>query len=135
MAENGPSIIEAVMNGQLTRAYELLQPCVLCPRACRANRRDGERGFCGIGRDAVVASWGPHYGEEPPLVGRSGSGTIFLAGCNLRCVFCRNHDISHHASGQEAGPRDIAQVMLELEARGCHNINFVTPTHVTPHLM
>jgi len=117
------------------RLYEALASCELCPRRCGVNRLEGEAGFCGIGAEAVVASAGPHFGEEDVLVGRGGSGTIFLAGCNLGCIFCQNYDISHGRLGHPAAPADIARMMLRLERMGCVNINFVTPTHVTPQLM
>ena len=130
---------------RLASARSLLRPCRVCPRNCRVDRPGGERGRCGIGADPVVSSAGPHFGEEPPLVGRGGSGTIFLAGCNLLCSFCQNYDISHvpaEASAQAGGrrgetmsPADLAGLMRRLESRGCHNINFVTPTHVMPHLL
>jgi len=116
-------------------AYEMASPCRLCPRQCGVDRLAGERAYCGVGRMPVVASAGPHFGEEQPLVGAGGSGTIFLAGCNLLCVFCQNHEISHGMAGSERGPEDIAQTMLALQRRGCENVNLVTPTHVTPWLM
>jgi putative pyruvate formate lyase activating enzyme len=99
------------------------------------DRPRGELGYCGIGAQAVISSVGPHFGEEPPLVGRGGSGTIFLAGCNLLCIFCQNHDISHGRRGTPQTPARIAKTMLTLERLGCHNVNFVTPTHVTPQLL
>ena len=92
----------------------------------------GERGFCKVGNMALVSSAGPHFGEERPLVGAGGSGTIFFAGCNLGCIFCQNYDISHGARGKETSTDELAGMMLRLEARGCHNVNFVTPTHVAP---
>ena len=113
-----------------TLAEKLLESCQLCPRQCRVNRLAGEVGFCGIGAEAVVASAGPHFGEESVLIGQGGSGTIFFAGCNLKCVFCQNYDISHSDTGVVTSPAELAQLMLGLEARGCENINFVTPTHV-----
>jgi putative pyruvate formate lyase activating enzyme len=116
-------------------AYALAGPCRICPRLCRISRLAGETGYCGVGAQPIVSSWGPHYGEEPPLVGRGGSGTIFLAGCNMLCVFCQNYDISHGRAGSPAEPAQIASIMLALQRRGCENINFVTPTHVTPWLM
>ncbi len=119
----------------VAEAYALARPCVICPRLCRVDRPEGERGYCGIGALPRVASAGPHYGEEPPLVGRGGSGTIFLAGCNLLCVFCQNYSISHGRSGRSADPARIAQIMLNLQEDGCENINFVTPSHVVPWLM
>jgi len=120
---------------RLKEAYALARPCRICPRLCKVDRLAGKEGFCGVGAVPIVSSAGPHYGEEPPLVGRGGSGTIFLAGCNLGCVFCQNYTISHEREGGPAGPDRIARTMLLLEQRGCHNINFVTPTHVTPWLM
>ena len=118
------------------RALEALQtPCVLCPRSCRALRQRGETGFCGIGSTAVVSSWGLHFGEESVLVGIGGSGTLFLAGCNLGCVFCQNFTISHFREGEQAGPGELAEIMLALQDRGAENINWVTPTHVVPQLV
>jgi len=119
---------------QVREAYALAAPCRLCPRQCRVDRLKGERGFCSVGARPLVSSAGPHYGEEPPLVGRGGSGTIFFAGCNLLCAFCQNYDISHGLEGVPADAMGIAQTMLVLERRGCENINFVTPTHVMPWL-
>jgi putative pyruvate formate lyase activating enzyme len=116
-------------------AYNLLESCELCPRACKINRLNDEKGFCGIGANAVVSSAGPHYGEESVLVGNGGSGTIFFAGCNLGCVFCQNYDISQLRHGNEVEIDDIVNMMLQLQARGCVNINFVTPTHVVPHII
>ena len=109
---------------------ERISPCGLCPRRCGVDRPGGQVGSCRIGAEAVVASAGPHFGEEPVLVGRGGSGTIFLAGCNLACVFCQNAEISHSADGRTLLPGQIASVALRLEASGCENINLVTPTHV-----
>ncbi len=110
--------------------YALASPCRLCPRACGARRAEGERGECGVGLLPLVASAGPHFGEERELVGRGGSGTIFFAGCNLACIFCQNYDISHLRAGREATPEKVAEMMFALERQGCENINFVTPTHV-----
>jgi putative pyruvate formate lyase activating enzyme len=107
----------------------MMEECVLCPRRCGVNRLKGEVGVCGVGADALVASYGPHFGEESVLVGRFGSGTIFFAGCNLKCVFCQNYDISHLRRGITMSPQELAGAMLELADSGCHNINLVTPTH------
>jgi len=107
-----------------------MNPCVLCPRNCEAHRGEGETGFCGVGEMPVVSSVGPHFGEESVLVGRGGSGTIFFAGCNLGCVFCQNYQISHLRSGQKVTVEQLARFMIELQDRGCVNINLVTPTHV-----
>jgi len=116
-------------------ALALLRCCQICPRRCQADRSNDERGFCRIGRRAKVASYTPHFGEEPPLVGSSGSGTIFFSGCNLSCVFCQNWDISQMDAGREVSPEELARMMLALEDGGCHNINFVTPTHVVPQIL
>ncbi len=99
------------------------------------NRIASELGVCGIGRDARVASYGPHFGEESVLVGRTGSGTVFFGGCNLLCSFCQNHDISHHAAGTETPPEKLAALMLHLQAEGRCNINLVTPSHVVPQIL
>ena len=113
----------------------MLRPCRLCPRGCAVDRLGGERGYCGVGDRALLASAGPHFGEEPPLVGRHGSGTVFFGGCNLRCIFCQNYEISHGRAGREVDERALAEVFLALEARGCHNVNLVTPTHVVPQIV
>jgi putative pyruvate formate lyase activating enzyme len=116
----------------VSKLWDLMSPCMLCPRRCKVNRHKGEIGFCGIGEKPTVSSVGPHFGEESVLVGYGGSGTIFFAGCNLGCVFCQNFDISHHRNGREITIEELAQSMLELQSTGCSNINFVTPTHVAP---
>jgi putative pyruvate formate lyase activating enzyme len=117
-------------------AHELLgERCVVCPRACKVDRRADVAGLCAIGRHAVVASYFPHFGEEDCLRGRRGSGTIFFSGCNLRCVFCQNHDISWEVRGEVVTPERLAGMMLELQAIGCHNINWVTPEHVVPQIL
>ncbi|MFC1739218.1 radical SAM protein [Planctomycetota bacterium] len=112
------------------KLQERMNPCVLCPRECRVNRNNEQTGFCGIGRNPVVSSVGPHFGEESVLVGTGGSGTIFFAGCNMACIFCQNYDISHLRRGREVTIDKLAQSMLELQSAGCSNINLVTPTHV-----
>ena len=114
---------------------ELLAPCRVCPRSCGVNRLHGEIGYCGAGPELAVSSAFPHFGEEPPLVGSCGSGTIFLAHCNLRCVFCQNFEISHLGRGQRISASEMAGMMLRLQALGCHNINFVSPTHYTPQIV
>jgi putative pyruvate formate lyase activating enzyme len=117
-------------------AHELLgERCVVCPRGCKVDRRADVAGLCAIGRRAVVASHFPHFGEEDCLRGRRGSGTIFFSGCNLRCVFCQNHDISWEVRGEVVTPDRLAEMMLELQASGCHNINWVTPEHVVPQIL
>ncbi|HUU50888.1 MAG TPA: radical SAM protein [Nitrospinota bacterium] len=117
------------LNRRKEQLFGLLESCTLCPRKCRVNRLEGEEGYCGAGKDLIVSSVFPHFGEEPPLVGMNGSGTIFLTHCNLLCVFCQNYDISHQGQGQKISIRDLAEHMIYLQSRGCHNINFVTPTH------
>ena len=121
--------------GAIDEAYGLANPCHLCPRECGANRLAGEGGYCGVGELPIVSSAFPHFGEEAPLVGTRGSGTIFLSGCNLLCLFCQNYTISHLKEGRQVQPAGIASLMLKLDRTGCHNINFVTPTHVAPWLM
>src|SRR5215472_15293335 len=118
-------------------ALRLLGPgrCTVCPRLCKVNRLADQRGLCAIGRQAVVASHFPHFGEEDCLRGRNGSGTIFFSGCNLRCVFCQNFDISWQVHGEPVTPERLAAMMLALQRRGCHNINFVTPEHVVPQIL
>jgi putative pyruvate formate lyase activating enzyme len=112
-----------------------LSECDICPRICRVNRKAGERGVCGVGKNAVVASFGPHFGEEAPLVGYNGSGTVFFSGCNLRCVFCQNYEISHQVEGSEVSAERLADIFLSIRSMGCHNLNLVTPTHVTPQVL
>jgi len=116
-------------------AWGQLGECRLCPRQCGADRLAGEPGFCRTGEAARVNGFGPHFGEEAPLVGRGGSGTIFFAGCNLGCVFCQNFATSHGREGQDLGPDELAAIMLLLERQGCHNINLVTPSHVVPQIL
>jgi len=115
---------------QVRELWALTDPCTLCPRQCRAERSKGQIGSCGIADMPLISSIGPHFGEESVLVGPGGSGTIFLAGCNLGCVFCQNFDISHHRRGRPITIEQLARAMLELQDLGCTNINFVTPTHL-----
>ncbi len=123
------------LDARAERARELLKDCRLCPRECRVDRLAGETGFCGAGSRPTVASYAPHFGEESPLVGRGGSGTIFLSGCNLGCVFCQNYDISRFGRGSEVEAGRLGEMMLDLQGAGCHNINFVTPTHQVPQIL
>lgn len=120
---------------RIRRALQWMRRCTLCPRFCRVNRLSGEKGHCRTGRHAVVASYGPHFGEEKPLVGKRGSGTIFFSHCNLFCIFCQNYDISHGGEGTKVEAGQIAAIMLSLQESGCHNINFVTPSHVIPQIL
>jgi len=107
-----------------------LGKCTLCPRECEANRISGETGYCQIGANALLSSAGPHFGEESVLVGGGGSGTMFFSGCNLSCVFCQNYEISQEANGRKVSIEELAELMLSLQAQGCCNVNFVSPTHV-----
>ncbi|MBI4288069.1 MAG: radical SAM protein [Chloroflexi bacterium] len=109
--------------------------CELCPRGCHADRLAEKPGKCRTGRLARVYVFHPHFGEESPLVGANGSGTIFFANCSLRCTFCQNWEISQEGEGQEVPPESLARMMLSLQAKGCHNINLVTPTHVVPQIL
>lgn len=116
-------------------SYRLLESCRVCPRKCGVNRLMDERGTCGMGKDLVISSYGPHFGEEPELVGRGGSGTIFLTGCNLGCMFCQNYTISHLKDGEMVPKEKFIDIMYALKDMGCHNINFVTPTHFGPQIL
>lgn len=133
------SYLEAFRSGRLReridRSLGWMSKCTLCPRLCKVNRMAGEVGYCRTGRYAVVASYGPHFGEERPLVGRRGSGTIFFSHCNLFCIFCQNYDISHGGEGVPVTAETLARVMIGLQEEGCHNINFVTPSHVIPQIL
>ncbi|MDH4232907.1 MAG: radical SAM protein [Nitrospirota bacterium] len=122
-------------NARIKALEEILLSCELCPRACHVDRTSGERGYCNTGDAPFVSSWNPHFGEERPLVGRYGSGTIFLGNCNLGCLFCQNYTISHLGEGIEISHEKLAEIMLSLQAERCHNINLVTPTHQVPAIV
>ncbi|MFC2112119.1 radical SAM protein [Bacteroidota bacterium] len=134
-----PSYINTHKKGLLKdRAEELrhrLQDCTLCPRNCHADRLSGDLGTCRTGEYAMVSSYMPHFGEESPISGQKGSGTIFFTNCNLLCNFCQNFDISHEGRGQQVSPEQLSDMMLSLQTLGCHNINFVTPSHVVPQIL
>ncbi|MEW5980743.1 MAG: radical SAM protein [Acidobacteriota bacterium] len=134
-----PAYLRLAREGRLPQIekelWAILGECRLCPRACAANRIGGERGVCSSTARLKIASYGPHFGEERPLVGRGGSGTIFFSNCNLLCCFCQNWEINHRGDGQYATHAELADMMLDLQRRGCHNINLVTPTHVVPHIV
>lgn len=125
--------------GELRRRGEelwtLMERCSLCPRQCGAKRLEGQRGFCQSNSQLEISDYHPHFGEELPLRGRGGSGTIFLTNCNLRCVFCINWEISQGGRGKQRGIEDLADMMLDLQRQGCHNTNVVTPTHYSPHIL
>ena len=120
---------------KIERLYKILENCRLCPRKCEINRMEGETGICGATGELMVSSGFAHFGEEPPLVGFFGSGTIFLTHCNLKCQFCQNYDISHKGVGVATTSEQVAEQMLALQEKGCHNINFVTPTHFAPQIV
>ncbi len=135
-----PAYLAPMRSGELAdraaRAREMMEDCVLCARHCRVNRLEGVKGaVCRTGEKAVVSSHGPHVGEEDPLRGTRGSGTIFFTWCNLRCVFCQNWDISQAPNGRAVGAEELAAIMLALQAQGCHNINFVSPSHVVAQIL
>jgi putative pyruvate formate lyase activating enzyme len=134
-----PGYIKLAANGELeVRVQELmskLDECNICPRDCGVKRTKGELGFCKAGMTLSVSGTHPHFGEEAPLVGTGGSGTIFLTGCNLRCIYCQNYEISHLGIGEEISGDELVERMLKLQRIGCHNINFVTPTHFVPQLV
>ncbi len=139
MSLPAPAYLQAYADGILKRraaqAVERLSNCTLCPRRCAVDRTTGATGICTTGRLARVASYNAHFGEEAPLVGRNGSGTIFFSHCNLLCTFCQNYEISHLGAGQELEDDQLAAIMLALQRSGCHNINFVTPSHVVPQIL
>jgi putative pyruvate formate lyase activating enzyme len=126
---------EGILRDRIGAALAVLESCRLCPRHCEVNRLKGEKGICQTGRQAIVSSYNAHFGEEDPLVGRGGSGTIFLTQCNLLCVFCQNYEISHMGEGVPVQAGDLAEMMVALQGKGCHNVNFVTPTHVVPQIL
>lgn len=126
---------EHLIKERIEKSRALLESCEVCPRRCKVNRLEDERGMCSTGRLAMVSSYNPHFGEEAPLVGTGGSGTIFFTHCNLLCLFCQNYDISHDGQGYEVDGETLAGIMIVLQGRGVHNINFVTPSHVVPHIL
>ena len=134
-----PSYIKLYETGELQKRIDalnvILEDCHLCPRNCRVNRIQGEKGVCRVGALPMVSSFHAHFGEEKPLVGYYGSGTIFLTYCNLKCLFCQNYDISHLGEGREVSLEELGDMMISLMRQGCHNINFVTPTHQTAQIV
>jgi putative pyruvate formate lyase activating enzyme len=124
------------LQNRIEAAYRLLESCRVCPRECGVNRLKNEKdGFCRSGLNPIVSSVSPHHGEEPPLSGTRGSGTIFFANCNLKCVYCQNYPISQMGNGAERTPGELACQMLWLQEQGCHNLNLVTPTHFMPQIL
>ena len=134
-----PIYLESYNNGKLSsiidEAFKMLESCCICPRICKVNRLNDERGFCRIGLKPKVCSFMPHHGEEPPISGQRGSGTIFFSGCNMVCAYCQNYEFSQLDEGREVEFEELATFMLQLQDMGCHNINLVTPTHVMPQIL
>ena len=137
--EMAPRYLELERTGELAKReaalWKIFERCRLCPRHCGAPRAAGRAGMCGAADTFKVASIGAHFGEERPLVGQNGSGTIFFSNCNTLCIFCQNWEINHRGDGRESSHAKLAEKMLQLQARGCHNINLVTPTHLVPHIV
>ena len=134
-----PAYLRLHKSGELKKRGEalwrMMEQCRLCPRECGVNRLRGEKGFCQASAQMEIASYHPHFGEERPLVGDGGSGTVFFTHCNLRCVFCINWDVSQGGAGKAATLEELAGMMLHLQQTGCHNINVVTPTHYSAHIL
>lgn len=139
LEQSEPVYIKTLNNGRLSEkartAWEMMRRCTLCPRQCGVDRLQGETGVCRTADSALIASFNAHFGEEAPLVGRHGSGTIFFSHCNLMCCFCQNFDISHEGGGQPVNDEELAAIMIALQDEGCHNINLVTPSHVVPQFL
>lgn len=133
------SNIDAATDSKLHKDYrtwltESMSDCTLCPRKCHVNRLDGQIGFCGQTAELTAARAALHFWEEPCISGTQGSGTVFFSGCNIRCVFCQNHNIALGKIGQTLSPERLSEIFLELQEKGAHNINLVTPTHFTPQI-
>ena len=134
-----PAYLQSYQNGKLKEISQKLssslKSCSICPRKCKVNRLKNQLGFCKTGIKAVVYSFMPHHGEEPPISGENGSGTIFFSHCNMACVYCQNYEFSQLDKGKELTANKLAEMMLQLQSLGCHNINLVTPTHVLPQIL
>jgi len=134
-----PSYLESYHNARLSEiiatTFRMLESCSLCPRRCKVNRLKNQLGFCKTGLLPMVCSFMPHHGEEPPISGTRGSGTIFFSHCNMGCVYCQNYEFSQLGQGREVDFEELAKIMLELQEMHCHNINLVTPTHVLPQIL
>lgn len=126
---------DGILFDKIESGLEMLKQCSVCPRDCRVDRTKNETGFCRSGYLPVISSFSPHFGEERPLVGTHGSGTIFFTNCNLGCVFCQNYSISHRGEGEEVPFSYLSRILLRLQNLGCHNINFVSPTHFVPQIL
>lgn len=134
-----PSYLDSYQNGTLNKTSEylfnLLASCSICPRKCKVNRLKNEKGFCKTGLKPLVCSFMPHHGEEPPVSGTKGSGAVFFTYCNMACSYCQNYEFSQSGQGREVDVAELAQIMLELQETGSHNLNLVTPTHVLPQIL
>ena len=134
-----PGYLKAHQNGELKRITEALflslESCQICPRRCKVNRLNNKLGFCKTAVLPKIFSFMAHHGEEPPISGANGSGTIFFSHCNLGCVYCQNYEFSQLGKGREYTFDELARIMLNLQSQGCHNINLVTPTHVLPQIL
>ena len=129
------SRLKQKLANNLQKAWGLLESCSLCPRRCGVNRLKGQKGLCNTGLKPKVYSFMPHHGEEPPISGKNGSGTIFFSFCNMNCVYCQNYEFSQLGKGKEVREKELAGIMLELKNLGCHNINLVSPTHIMPQIL
>ena len=131
--------IDLERTGELARReralWDLFSPCYLCPRLCGVNRAAGQVGACSVGANFSVASFGPDFGNEQPIRGTRGSGSVFLSHCNLLCIFCQNWQINHRGDGRQTSHQELANMLLDMQRRGCHNVSFITPTHLVPHLV
>jgi len=134
-----PIYLESYQKGKLgkiiEKTFKLLESCCICPRSCKVNRLKNDRGFCKTGLRPRVCSFMPHHGEEPPISGSQGSGTIFFSHCNMACIYCQNYEFSQLGEGREVGFEELAEFMLQLQNMDCHNINLVTPTHIMPQIL
>jgi len=137
--KNNPAYLDTFkkskLDSKIAQTYRLLESCEICPRKCKVNRTKNEKGFCKVGLNPIVCSSMPHHGEEPPISGTKGSGTIFFSYCNMKCVYCQNYKFSQEGEGEEVSIDKLAQIMLDLQNLSCHNINLVTPTHVMPQIL
>jgi putative pyruvate formate lyase activating enzyme len=136
---SSPSYLQLYESGELEERIkifdEVLSFCKLCPHQCKVNRKENQKGFCRSGKEPIVSSYNAHFGEEPPISGLYGSGTIFFTNCTMRCIFCQNYPISQLSNGKEISIEQLADMMIYLQKRKCHNINFVTPTHFVPQIL
>lgn len=136
---NQPTYLKLLTSGELEKRVRVLKAmladCVICPHQCKVNRLEGEKGYCRTLDKVIISGASPHFGEEDELVGKHGSGTIFFSHCNLKCVFCQNYEISYCGQGEEVDSGQLAEIMLSLQKKGCHNINFVSPSHVVSQIV